>query len=98
MSAMIDARASAGGSGGKGRRGDGPADDADGTGEFHSVGVDVGFGGGLADQGADRVVGDQLAADLLADHVTALGRPNFAGTPQAGCEREVASLVLPPLV
>ena len=41
---------------GKGRRGDGPAGDADGPDELDPVGVDVGLGGGLADQGADRVV------------------------------------------
>jgi hypothetical protein len=39
-------------SGGKGRRVGGPAaDDADGALEFDPVGVDAGFGGGLADQG-----------------------------------------------
>ena len=59
--------------GGKGRRvGDLAADEADGAQEFDSVGVDVGFGGGLADQGADGVVGEQLAVDFLAHHVRAV--------------------------
>jgi hypothetical protein len=34
---------------GKGRRVDGPADDADGAGELDSVGVDIRLGGGPAD-------------------------------------------------
>ena len=46
---------------GKGRRADGPADDADGAGEADPVRVDVGFGGGLADQRADRMVSQQVA-------------------------------------
>jgi hypothetical protein len=60
MSALIAARRCSFCSGGKGRA-DGPADDADGAGEADPVGVDVGFGGGLADQRADRMVSQQVA-------------------------------------
>src|SRR5258705_10393272 len=95
---MSAARAACGGSGGKGRRGDGPADDADGPGELDPVRVEVGLGGGLADQGADRVMGEQVAVDLLADHVRALGPQHPAGSAQGGLELVVAGLVLPALV
>jgi len=74
MSAMTVARMRSRWSGGKGRRVSGPAaDDPDSALEFDPVRVDGGFGGGLADQGADRVVGEQVAVDLLADHVRAPG-------------------------
>src|SRR6266849_2948866 len=98
ISAMSAARAACGGSGGKGRRGDGPADDTDGPGELDPVRVDVGLGGGLADQGADRVMGEQVAVDLLADHVRALGPQHPAGSAQVCLELVVAGLVLPALV
>jgi hypothetical protein len=62
MSAMTVARMRSRWSGGKGRRVSGPAaDDPDGALEFDPVGVDGGFGGGPADQGADRAVGEQVA-------------------------------------
>ena len=44
---------------GKSRVGDPAADDADGALELDAVRVDAGRGGGGADQGADRVVGEQ---------------------------------------
>src|SRR5918997_6201935 len=80
-------------SGGKGRRTDGPAEDADGAGELDSVRVDVGLGGGLADQGADRIMGEQVAVDLLADHGRAFGPQHFGGSTQMRFELVVAGLV-----
>lgn len=76
----------------------GPADDADGTGELDPVGVDVGFGGCLADQGADRVVGEQVAVDLLPHHVRAFGPQHPPWPAQVGLELVVAGFVLPPFV
>src|SRR5450631_1322010 len=99
MSAMIAARMRSRWSGGKGRRaGALAADDPDGAQEFHPVGVNVGLGGGPADQGADRMVGEQVAVDLLADHVRAPGPQDPARAAQVGLDLVVAGLVLPPLV
>ena len=90
MLAMTLARMRSRWSGGENRRVSGPAaDDADGPLELDPVRVDAGLGGGLADQGRDGVVGEQVAVDLLADHVRALGaqhppRPNY---PVAGLSR-----------
>jgi hypothetical protein len=78
-------------SGGEGRRGV-AADDAQGAGEFDAVGVDAGFGGGGADQGADGVVGQQVAVDFLADHVRAFGPQDAAGAAQGGLELTVGGL------
>ena len=44
-----------------------PADDADGPGEADLAGVYPGGRGGVADQGADRPGGQEVAPDLLAD-------------------------------
>ena len=41
------------------------ADNPHGAGEFDPVRVDVRFGGGPADQRADRVMGQQVTVDLL---------------------------------
>jgi len=93
--ALIFARVAARRSGGKGRRvSDLAADDAHGAQELDPVGVDVGFGGGPADQRADRVVGQQVAVDLLADRVRLLGSQDLARSAQVGLELLVAGLVL----
>ena len=63
---------------GKGRA-DGPADDADGAGELHPVGVDVSLGCGLADEPGDGPVRQQVAVDFLADHVRAPGPQHPSG-------------------
>src|SRR6266704_3532935 len=99
MSAMTLARMPPRWSGGKGRRVSGPAaDDADGPLELDPVRVDAGLGGGPADQGADRVVGEQVAVDFLADHVRALGPQHPPGAAQVCLELGVPGLVFPPLV
>jgi hypothetical protein len=96
---LILSRVAARRSGGKGRWvGDLAADDAYGAQELDPVGVDVGFGGGPADQGADRVVGQQVAVDLGAHHVRALGPQDLARAAQVGLDLLVSGLVLPPLV
>src|SRR5580658_10550773 len=97
MSAMIAARAFSGGSGGESRA-DGPADDADGAGEFHPVGVDVSLGCGLADQPGDGPVRQQVAVDFLACHVRAPGPQYPSGPAQMGLELVVSGLMFPPLV
>ncbi|MCW2890429.1 MAG: hypothetical protein JWL58_7291 [Streptosporangiaceae bacterium] len=67
-------------SGGKGRRPGGlAADHADGAAELDPVGVDVGLGGRPADQGADRVVGQQVPLQFLKHQVRALGPQHLAG-------------------
>src|SRR5579863_5480861 len=100
MSAMTRARAvraCSACSGGKSRA-DGPADDAQGALEPDPVRVDPGAGGGSADQGAERVVGQQVAPDLLLDQVRAPRAEHPAGTAQACLELGVAGLVFPALV
>jgi hypothetical protein len=80
---------------GEGRRVSGPAaDDPDGALEFDPVGVDACFGGGLADQGTDRVVGEQVAVDLLADHIRAPGPQHPPGAAQVRLELGVPGLDL----
>src|SRR5258708_40340882 len=90
MSAMTAASNRSRWSGGKGRVSGPAADDADGAQEFDPVGVDAGFGGGLADQRRDGVVGEQVAVDLLADHVRAPARST-----EPGPRRQVLSWSLP---
>src|SRR5260370_35016147 len=69
MSAMTRSRMRCCRSGGKSRaRGPAP-DDADRSLELAAARVDSGRGGRGTDQGADRVVGEQVAPDLLPDHV-----------------------------
>src|SRR5271170_5415284 len=98
MSAMTVARMRSWCSGGKGRRVSGPAaDDADGPLELDPVRVDARFGGGPADQGRQGVMREQVAVDLLADHVRALGPQNLPGAPQGRLELGIPSLMLPPL-
>ena len=69
---MTAARMRARWSGGKGRRvSDLAVDDPHGAQELHAVGIDVSLGGRPAYQGADGMVGEQVAVDFLADHVRA---------------------------
>src|SRR5712691_4080942 len=99
MLAMTLARARSRCSEGKGGRVGGPAaDDPDGPLELDPVRVDAGLGGGPADQGRYGVMGQQVAVDLLADHVRALGPQHPARPAQAGLELGVAGLMLPPLM
>src|SRR6516162_4834588 len=85
-------------SGGKSRVGDPAADGADGPLEPDPVRVDAGRGGGGADQGADRVVGQEVAPDLLLDHVRGLRPQDPPGAAQEGLELRVGGLMLPSLV
>src|ERR1022692_3302996 len=64
-------------SGGKSRVSGPAADDADGPPELDPVRVNASAGGGCADQGADRVVGQQVAPDLLPHHVRRFGPEYF---------------------
>src|SRR5207253_507554 len=99
MLAMTAARMRSCRSGGKGRRVSGPAaDNADGALELDAVRVDACRRGGLADQGADGVMGEQVPVDLLADHVRALGPQYLAWPAQAGLELGIPGLMLPPLL
>src|SRR5215471_19897751 len=93
MSAMTRARAARACSGGKSRA-DGPADDAQGALEPDPVRVDPGAGGGGADQGAERVVGQQVAPDLLLDQLRAAGPQHLARPPQVCLELGISGLML----
>src|SRR5215470_2996767 len=83
-------------SGGKGRA-DGPADGLDGALELDPVGVDAGGGGGGADQGADGVVGQQVAPYFLLDHVRGLRAQHLRGPGRVRLDLAVRPLVLPAL-
>src|SRR5882724_11649129 len=99
MSAMTAAHNRTNWSGGKGRRlRETTAHEADGALEFHPVGIDVSLGGGAADQRADRVMGEQIAIELLADHVRALRTQHPPRPPQIALELPVPCLILPPLM
>src|SRR5690349_15080631 len=97
MSAMTAASARCCWSGGKGGASGPAADDAHGAQEFDPVGVDAGFGGGLADQGRDGVVSEQVAVDLLADHGGAFGPQYRAGAAQVRFELVMAGFFFPAL-
>src|SRR5215471_20846909 len=97
MSAITAASARCCWSGGKGRVSGPAAEDMDGAQELDPVGVDVGFGGGVADQRRDGVVGEQVAVDFLADHAGAFGPQDCTGPAQAGFELVVAGFLFPPL-
>jgi hypothetical protein len=98
MSALACARMAWACSGGKGRVSDPAARDADGALELDPVGVDAGRGGRGAGQGADRVVGQQVAPDLLLDQVRAAGPQDFPGAAQVRFQLGVAALNRPPLM
>src|SRR5450755_5145101 len=99
MSVMTLARVRSRCSGGKGRRVSGPAaDDADSPPELDPVRVDARLGGGPADQGGQGVMGEQVAVDLLPDHVRALGPQHPPGAAQVRLELLVPRLMLPALV
>src|SRR5579864_2573674 len=97
MSAAAWASRTVARSGGKSRA-DGPADDAQGPLELDPVRVDAGRGGRGAGQGADRVVGQQVAPDLLLCHGRGLRAQYLSRAAQVGFQLLVAGLVLPPLV
>src|ERR1700753_952866 len=97
MSAATWASRSAARSGGESRA-DGPADDAYGPLELDPVRVDARVRGGGAGQGADRVVGQQVAPDLLFGHGRGLRAQHLARPAQVRLELLVAGLVLPALV
>src|ERR1700722_17035355 len=84
-------------SGGKGRAG-GPADDPQRAGELDPVRVNARGGGGGADQGADRVVGQQVTPQLLLGQGRGARAQHLARAAQRGLELGVACLVLPELV
>src|SRR6516165_1372947 len=90
MSAVIWARRTAAWSGGKSRA-DGPADDPEGPGELDPVRVDPGCGGRGAGQGADRVVGQQVAPDLLLDQGRGLRAQHPSRAAQVRLELGVAA-------
>src|ERR1022692_2495311 len=98
MPAMTRARMRWRWSGGKSRVSGPAADDADGPPELDPVRVNAGAGGGCADQGADRVVGKQVAPDLLPHHARRFGPEYFPRPSQVGLQLLVPGLVLPPLV
>src|SRR5450755_5132363 len=98
MPAMTRARVRWRWSGGKSRVGGPAADDADGPPELDPVGVDSGAGGGCADQGADGVVGEQVAPDLLPHHVRRFGAQYLPRAAEIGLELLVPGLTFPALV
>ena len=98
MSAVTCSRALPGRSGGKSRVGDPAADGADGPFRPDPVGVDAGGGGGGAGQGAERVVGQQVAPQFLLDHVRGLRPQDLARAAQERLELRVRGLVLPALL
>src|SRR5438132_5657432 len=98
MSAMTRSRMRCCRSGGKSRaRGPAP-DDADRSLELDPVRVDAGRGGRGADQGADRVVGEQVAPELLPYHVRRFGAQDLPRAAQVGLELLVTGLVFPSVV
>ena len=64
---------------GESRAGGPAADDADGALELDQVWVHSAGGGGLADQGADGVVGQQVAVDLCRTMAGFCDRSSFPG-------------------
>src|ERR1035438_7645636 len=98
MPAMMRSRVRWRWSGGKSRAVGPAADDADGSLELDPVRVDAGRGGGGADQGADGVVGEQVAPDLLPHHVRGFGAQYLPRAAEIGLELPVPGLVLPSLV
>ena len=83
---------------GKSRAGGPAADDADRPFELDPVRVDARVRGGGADQGADRVVGEQVAPDLLLHHVRRFGAQDLSRAAEIGLELGVPGLVLPSFV
>src|SRR2546428_14143879 len=98
MAAMTRSRTRWRWPGGKSRASGPAADDADGPFELDPVRVDAGVRGRGADQGADRVVGEQVAPDLLPHHVRGLRAQDLPRAAQVGLELGVPGLVLPSFV
>src|SRR5215475_3280953 len=97
MSALIWPSSEAAWSGGESRA-DGPADDAHGALELDPVRVDPGRGSRSTRQGADGVVGQQVAPDLLLDQGRGLRAQHPSRAAQVRLELGVPGLMLPPLV
>src|ERR1700687_4591395 len=102
MAALTRARTRWRWAGGKNRAGGpgagdgGPAaDDADRPLELDPVRIGARVRGGGADQGADRVVGEQVAPDLLLHHVRRFGAQDLSRAAEVGLELGVPGLVLP---
>src|SRR5260370_9320453 len=98
MPAMTRSRMRCCRSGGKSRASGPAADDADRPLELDPVRVDADARGRGADQGADRVVGEQVAPDLLPHHVRRLRSEYLPRAAQVGLELGVPGLVLPSFV
>ena len=94
MSALSRARMAGACSGGKGRVSDPAAQDTDGPLELDAVRVDAGRGGRCAGQGADRVVGQQVAPDLLLHQARAARPQDLPGAAQVRFQLLVATLML----
>src|SRR6266567_4360700 len=98
MAAMTQSRTRWRWLGGKSRASGPAADDADRPLELDPVRVDARVRGGGADQGADRVVGEQVAPDLLLHHVRRFGAQDLSRAAEVGLELLVPGLVLPSFV
>src|SRR6266436_3557423 len=98
MAAMTRSRTRWRWRGGKSRASGPAADDADRPFELDPVRVDARVRGGGADQGADRVVGEQVAPDLLAHHVRRFGAQDLSRAAEVGLELGVPGLNRPPLI
>src|SRR5215831_13993308 len=97
MSAMIGASSAAAWSGGESRA-DGPADDTHGALELDPVRVDARVRGRGAGQRADRVVGQQVAPDLLLGQGRGLRAQYPPRAAQVRLELGVPGLNRPPLM
>src|SRR5271166_2782676 len=95
MPAMTRSRMRCCRSGGKSRARGPAADDADGSLELDPARAGARVRGRGADQGADRVVGEQVAPDLRPHHVRGLRAKDLPGAAQVGLELLVPGLVLP---
>src|SRR5690349_4303135 len=84
--------------GGKGRASGPAADDADRPLELDPVRAGARVRGGGADQGADRVVGEQVAPDLLLHHVRRFGAQDLSRAAEVGLELGVPGLNRPLLM
>ena len=85
-------------SGGKSAQpGDGPAGDAKGCDERHTVRVAAGVVGGVEHQAADLIVAAQVAPDLLGDQLRGLRAQHRARAALMGLELVKGGLDLPAL-
>ena len=99
MSVRWSGRVAAQSAGGNVRRpGGGAADQAQGLGEGDPVGVQVGGGGRLRDERADRVVDDQVGPDLLVNQLGQPGAEDLPGAAEVGFELVVTGFLFPSFV